>query len=516
MTLEWKEVHNKVHSKIVKERIEAAVELKYNFDSFPEKDATKDLLALTKDEHYKVRLGATFALGSAFPHVTDKEQASKDLLGLTKDENNFVRWGTAYALGSTFSHITDKKRAWNDLLALTKDRHYNVRWGAAYALGSAFPHVTDKKKAWNDLFVLTKDRDSNVSSYAYTSLGKILILKATETKEEEFRKELDKAIEYFEKSANEAEWFNPAKFCLPFYRSFYAIIFKKHEAEAEVKNSIEEAKKGVEGSESKEKLLEAIENLSNALTGAQKTGSLNEMQGELNAYSRYCNRASELLGDTDKNAPGATMLIRRRLPIINQHIKEILGEIQEKAEELHKDTINTPLENFGKNVNQEAVHLSKVRNPIALEKHINNMLIALSPVCEKMSEIDTESCKLYRLATQEQYVEDKIPLINMILAKIPAQIKIGEIEKKLEELLISIKPGISEELVVSVGPKVLGTGVEHVIHIPLQEISYPELKEDLEKIKGKFNLVSYPPKLAKKIRDYFIRNKIEDLLDKLS
>lgn len=67
-------------------------------------------------------------------------------------------------------------------------------------------------------------------------------------------KELETALGFFEKSSKESTYFNPAKFCLPFYRSFHAITFKKEEAEAEVKKYLADTKSAVEGSKSKENL----------------------------------------------------------------------------------------------------------------------------------------------------------------------------------------------------------------------------------------------------------------------
>ena len=45
----------------------------------------------------------------------------------------------------------------------------------------------------------------------------------------------------------EAPYNNPAQFCLPFYRSFHVIIFKKHEAKEEVGKYLHEAKAEIEG-----------------------------------------------------------------------------------------------------------------------------------------------------------------------------------------------------------------------------------------------------------------------------
>ena len=67
---------------------------------------------------------------------------------------------------------------------------------------------------------------------------------------------------------------NPAQFCLPFYRSFHTIIFKKQEAKEEVNKYLEEAKSAIEGSESKKQLFEAVENLAKALKEVQNLENL--------------------------------------------------------------------------------------------------------------------------------------------------------------------------------------------------------------------------------------------------
>jgi len=86
---------------------------------------------------------------------------------------------------------------------------------------------------------------------------------------------------------------------------------------------------------------------------------------------------------------------------------------------------------------------------------------------------------------------------------------LDRLENKLEDMMISLEPGVREELTVTVGAKVFGTGIEHKITIPLQEIKYSELEKDLESIKGKSltKLASLPPRLAEKVKGYLIRNK---------
>ena len=65
-----------------------------------------------------------------------------------------------------------------------------------------------------------------------------------------------------------------------------------------------------------------------------------------------------------------------------------------------------------------------VRDPIGLEKSVGNLEFALSDICNRMGGKDKgEACKLLEKSKNEQYVEDKINLINMVLSKIPFSIK---------------------------------------------------------------------------------------------
>ena len=87
----------------------------------------------------------------------------------------------------------------------------------------------------------------------------------------------------------------------------------------------------------------------------------------------------------------------------------------------------------------------------------------------------------------------------MILSKVSSQIPTKQ------------KFGIREELVISVGGTVFGTGAQHNITIPLQEIAYDDLKHDLKKIGSKdvFDLATLPSKLAEKVNQYIDKIKVK-------
>lgn len=329
-----------------------------------------------------------------------------------------MRWRAADALSSAFPQVPDIEQAWNDLHRLASDNESYVRGRVADALGIAFSHVSDKNQAWEDLIRLTSDTDSGVRIAANHSLGRVSIFRASEADEYGFKREMEDALGFFEKASKEATYFNPAKFCLPFYRSFYALAFKKEEAEAEVHRYLSEAKNAVQDSKSKKMLLEAVENLGKALKEVQKARDFNEMKSDLNAYRRYCERACGLLDTTEEKAPGASRLIRKGLPIIDERINGIIAEIQEKAKTLCKQTKGTTFEDLGKNVYRIGQNLL-VENPVILDKRLNDLQISLSAICARTSEINVgEACDLLKRANDETILENRIQLMDEAISKI--------------------------------------------------------------------------------------------------
>lgn len=506
------EIHRNAQSSKINDRIVAANQFHDHFSVLPDKiQAWEDMYRLLHDEN-SIKWRATRALTIAFPHIPDKKQAWEELILLTKDKDDTVRHSAAFALGEAFPYVPDKKRACDDLHLLIQDKNSVMRLNVANAIGVSFPQIPDKKQAWEDLYLLIKDADSGVRISANYSLGRASIFKATEAKnEEKFKRELEKALRFFKKSSTEATFESPAKFCHLFYKSFYAIIFKKQKAA--VDKYLAEARLAAKQSDSKEKLLETIDYLAKALKEAQKAQqiSLADIKFDLNESRRYCERAADLLETTKEKAPLATEIIKRGLPIIDEKIKQLLNDINEKANILCDISRGTEAEKYVNPICQQVKELVKIRNPVELEKCIERITYNLKFLGEKLSE--TERSFVYdKIETlrKDEYLEDKLGQINDIIVFIIPHVNIS---KKLEEILISLKPGIREELTITVGAEFLGTGVQHVITIPIREISYPDLKRDLEKIQSKsvHKLAALPAKLAEKIKDYLIRNKKDDL-----
>jgi hypothetical protein len=230
---------------------------------------------------------------------------------------------------------------------------------------------------------------------------------------------MENAIGFFEKASKEATHYNPAKFCLPFYHSFYSLTFKKEEAE--VQRYLSEAKSAVEGSKSKEKLLEAVENLGNALKEVQKVQDFDSLKSNLNAYRRFCDHTRALLDTTEEKAPGASRLIRKGLPIIDETIKKIILEIQVKTTSFYEHTKETPLEELGEKVNNSGRTLSTIGDVEGLKKAVNNLQIDLKSICSKLPENEKHRAyELVRKVDVEQFIADKFKIIATVLNQISA------------------------------------------------------------------------------------------------
>jgi HEAT repeat protein len=440
----WKDIHKLTQDEERDARWIAANSLGSTFSRVPDKiQAWQDLHKLTQDEDRNVRRGAARSLGTAFSQIPNKEQAWQDLHKLTQDEDRDVRRGAARSLGTAFSQIPNKEQAWQDLYKLIQDEDRDVRWIAASSLGSAFSQVPDKTLAWIALYNLTQDEEGFVQMYAYHSLGKASVYRATESENIDILKRyLKTAVEYFEKSAQGSK-FSPARFCHPFYRSYFALTFQGDSQES-VQNYLAEAKAAVDGSESRDELLQAVENLAGALQEAQRTKDmqLSGMQCDLNAYMRYCNQAAEYLNQVEKDAPGAAKIIRMGLPNIDQQIKTIIGSIQEKAQTIciqGKGT-GTALEAAGLELNHWAKELS-FENVLKSERSCSRIEYTLQIFCNRLP-VDKRSniCEVVKEIGKEEELPNKLTKIELALSSILNELPIDfDIRKKLDEIHDDIK-----------------------------------------------------------------------------
>lgn len=342
--------------------------------------AWQDLFELMHDEEPTICSRSSYLLNLAFPLVADKGQAWLDIHRLIYDENFYLRIHASYALGVNFALAPNKETAYSDLHVLTEDNCCEVREVVAHVLGQCFSQVPDKSQALMDLLKLAQDTEADVKLFANYSLGKMSIARASESENESiFKKDLEEAIGYFEKSSLLGlENKNPAKFCFSFYKSLYIMMFRERDANKEAMKCLDEAKDVIKGSKSRKQLLEVIENWSNALIEAQiyHELDLNVIKGDLDKYRQYCERAVMLLEISVKRAPIAAKVLRKGLPLIDKQIKNLLGEIEDGTKNFCRATRNTQIEQIGRLTYKHARGLSEY-GPSFVDSILNRLIIDL-------------------------------------------------------------------------------------------------------------------------------------------
>ncbi|WP_394701127.1 HEAT repeat domain-containing protein [uncultured Methanolobus sp.] len=566
----WSDLHRLTNNIEERVRIRAALAIGSAFEHVPDKDAAwSDLYRLTSEESSDVRKNAALASGSAFEHVPDKDAAWFDLHRLASDKQPDVRKNAALTIGSAFRHIPDKYAAWSDLYRLTSDESSDVRGNAALASGSAFEHVPDKgaawfdlhrlisndlpmvrisaasaivssfehvpdkDAAWSDLHCLASDEYSYVKMYANHFLGKICIYKASKSENEvDAQILISEAIHYFEKAANQtinylekvANGENPAKFCNLFYRSLNAVLFEKKTTKKEIDAYISAAKREIRGSRSKQKLLEAVEQLAKVLETAQNARESGfDYQELLKRCSDICGHVDQLMDENREKTPAIHDLYDKFRPSFRRTIKELIDEVKQKAEEACKEAKGTDAEFITCSINNQ-LQKWEVGSQEQMEKNLDNVIFSLKTKVPNISKNKSIIDKIDAIKSESK-VENQMVVLSTLIGLLPSlslHEDICKIKEKTEKILdnidqliasiekieISFKPGIKEEIQVTVGLSGLGNGAQHVITIPLQEISYAELREDLKIYSsGILNITKLPVKLKDNIIDYIRKNK---------
>ncbi len=141
-----------------------------------------------------------------------------------------------------------------------------------------------------------------------------------------------------------------------------------------------------------------------------KVTDFDVIKSNLRTYRQYCDRAADLIGAAEEGTPGAARVLRRGLPIIDERIKEIIREIQEKARAVCIETrgTGTPYEPLGMEVNKWAGELSD-RDYLQNERIASRIADILGEFCNLLPEDKREyPCKIVEELREESEPENKL------------------------------------------------------------------------------------------------------------
>ncbi len=462
----------------------AANGLVNNFPYVPDKQkAWNDLINVTSGD-YQVRRVVANVLKSAILMVDNKEAAWEDLLTLSAHKDIDVRNQVAYALVSAFHLIPDEQRLSQDLLSCMRDKDRNVRATIASILSSIYSQLPDQRQFWEELIELTNDEDIGVRRNAYYCLGKISIFKASQAENEiDYRREFEQAIKFFEKTSQESTLFNPSQFCLPFYRSLYTIISDENQqAKDEVAKYLTEARSAVKRSKNKELLFEAVDNLAKALKDVQslENRSLEIDKEDLSHYMEYCERAADLMSETEQVSPYATEVLRRGLPILNRKLNSLLEEIREKAKTACQVSQGTPTQEIACAVSRE-VQSWKIGSQEYLAPQIESLVFMLKSYIPNIQENNLILNRVDQIFHEEDIIKQYILLNNLIpqIINIQVSVKTIPVLNEIKSLRASV-----DRLIESVDELQNPQEYLDTIQRNLEEIKnyIPEMKGKIEEV----------------------------------
>ena len=201
---------------------------------------------------------------------------------------------------------------------------------------------------------------------------------------------------------------------------------------------------------------------------------------------------------------------------------KLVIDVKEKTEIACREAKGTATEKVVCEINKEIQDL-KIGDQKYMKMQVKDLYINLKSSVPNKEEYSLVHQEIDNILVEDDLV-NQYSSLNMLIPKI-IEIKVvettevlsGEIKglkdsvnkltESIKEMKISLKPGIKEEIQVTVGLSGFGSGAQKVITIPIQEISYPELQDDLQKYSDKMmDIAKLPAKLKDKIMKYLRNN----------
>ena len=192
--------------------------------------------------------------------------------------------------------------------------------------------------------------------------------------------------------------------------------------EDEVQRYLAEAKEAIEASESREVLLEAVNNLSKALQEV-RTYSIEDIilrKRDLRSYTKYFLQTAECLREARDKAPLASKivdytLIEKSIPIVDQKIKALFRDVEAAAGRLCKSTKGTDLEAFGRDAYESTKGLNKVESWIAADQYLERIVPLLRRHCSRLPKEAQEHLKTLVDSQDSAKLEQRLYTLESVL-----------------------------------------------------------------------------------------------------
>lgn len=370
-------------------------------DEQQKQKACQDICEFIESHDIITKRAVANSLGDVFTNVPDeqKKQVWDILHTFTKEKDVYIRRAAAKSLGAAFSSIPNKQEAWRDLsrLASANEDSIDVKKMAAISLGLAFSLIPDKEEAYKILIEMSKHDSKDIKVAANYSLGRVHIFKASQADNKKDRgNELKDAIRFFEVVTEDSNynWINPSRFCLPFYRPYYTIVYDRQEIDKEridrdlsaLKTIIERSMNSKKISKSKNRMLKILEDINVLVTGMEdRDNSKNpdyDVNGEIfGKLKQCCNNITDLIVQIESDVPTAAKIIKEDMKPYRIDIKKIQKEARLLCEEAKGTTLEKPACSVYDTVQKLDVENGEKKTEIFLDTIISE----LKPIIKQIS-----------------------------------------------------------------------------------------------------------------------------------
>jgi len=474
--------------------------VKFLMKSFPDlenkNNGWKILLKFLNDSNLSVKISSLNAIFSIFAYIPNKEEAWKCLLDLIQEQNEKIRSHASSTISEVFIHLPDKENGWMDLLEIVK---ISIEDGNLYPLitmPKCFECLEDKEKSILSLEELANHNNIALRSYSNNLIGRIYITKSVKAKGNAFNELYFKGIHYLKKSSDDFD-IPSHKFCYFMHNTFSKIIEGEIKDKNEIVDNIEELKIISKESNEKNKIIRILDDLyiilEETLEAQQKGEDISKFKDKI---IPICTQLNVIIGTLN-----------------NEIIRLIAEKAQEKIHFEYTCTIKAL-----KIVDDLIESPEKlISEPYLVIETIRLCCLSISePVCNhyksKLEEIEKKDIDYNEKRTQLlQFIQELKPVLEQekslkeIIVSGQREIKteLTKVTERLEDYVISLnRTGPRQEIVISTGVEMLGTGAQVITTIPLKEIGYDELQDDILQIRNNMRLTEIPNKLKTKILEY--------------
>ena len=492
-----KQISGMARSRNINDKKSVVNFLRRSFPTLEDKSTGwKILLKFLSEPNLFVKIESLNVIHLNIAYIPNEEEAWKCLLDLAQESNKKIRLSATVAMESVFLHLPDPENGWLDLVELVKTSVDDGNLYPLLTMPKCFDCLGDKENTLKSLEELTNHDNVALRSFSNNLVGRIYITKSVKAKSDAFNGLYFKGIDYLKKSYNDLN--TPShKFCYLMHNTFSKIIEGEVKGKDEIDDCMHELKIISGKSNEKTKIIQILDDLyivlEETLEAQQKGEDISKFKDKI---IPICTQLNVLIGTLDSE------IIRLIAKKAQDKIRfEYACTI--KALKIVDELIDSPVKLTSEpNLIIETIRLCclSISEPVC-----NHYKSKLEEIVKQDVDIDKKRTILLQFIQELKPVLEQEKSLKEIIVSGHSEIKseLAKVADSLDNCFISLnRTGPRQEIIISTGVEMYGTGAQVITTIPLKEFGYDELQSDMLQIKDNMPFTKIPNKFKAKILEY--------------